>query len=380
MKLSNKTFSIKKTALYNWHLGKGGKITNYNNWKLPLHYESSSVLSSVVHTRKKATVFDVSHMLQLEIKGKDRNSFLESLIVGDVDSLKVGDARLSLFTTPQGTIIDDLIFSNTKDSLYLVCNAGCAEKDLNHLNQHLNQNKQTFKDVEIINLSERKSLISIQGPYAHKIIRNGMGVSENCMNTIKFMSSSNYEIFGKEARITRCGYTGEDGFEIRINHEDAEHVMDNLVGDETDVLPAGLGARDILRLEAGYCLYGNDIDEKTTPVQAGLSWTIPKSRRNPESLIKFPGWDVVMDQIKNKTHKTKRVGFVTNSKRPPRNGLDILKDGETVGKVTSSAYSPNLLQGIGMGYIQKDVNSDLYIEIKGQRMDIELKKMPFIKV
>lgn len=370
---SNST-SIKKTSLNQWHKDRGARMIEYSGWEMPVVFKEG-IISSHLHTRKQSSLFDVSHMVQLKITGTKRFDFLESLLVSDLKSLPENRGCLSLLVSESGTIIDDTIVTPKKNYIYMVCNASNAKKDL----QHLKYNATKFNDVQIENLSESRSLVALQGPCSAQILRNEIYID---LNQIKFMDSFETVLFGKNVYITRCGYTGEDGFEISMKHEDAVHIVENLVGNEKIVKPAGLGARDTLRLEAGLCLYGNDIDITTTPVEANLVWTIGKKRRDIKTPNKFLGYHKVMDQLENKTWKEKRVGIITDTNRPPPQGSKIMKDGMEVGRVTSGNVSPILKKGIGMAYIKKPYHllktEGLYIPVRNKNLDISITKMPFV--
>ena len=364
---------------------------------MPIVYGDQNIIQSHLFTRSSASVFDVSHMCQLEIRGADRLDFLESLVCGDIRGL--GEARgcLSLILTDKGTIIDDTVITRNSDHIYMVINAGCADKDLAHFNGTLKQWKSKGKDVSIVNLSEQMSLVALQGPKAAEALAKATEGGAN-LDTVPFMGAFRTKVFGKDAYITRCGYTGEDGFELSVKHEDAVHVTDSLVGDGTLVKAAGLGARDTLRLEAGLCLYGNDLDETITPPEAGLNWTIGEARKSPDHPVKFPGQDIIMKQIADKSWTKKRVGIIVDSKRSIPHPADVMKDGKKVGSVTSGSLSPVLqkgsvfsffmtfgfikFSGIGMAYMDRPNHlkktTGLYLEVRGKPMDISITSMPFV--
>jgi glycine cleavage system T protein (aminomethyltransferase) len=389
---SRRFFStLKTTSLNQWHKDKGARMVDFCGWEMPISYYKDSIIESHMFTRSKATIFDVSHMLQLKIAGEYRFDFLEKLVSSDIKGLKPGTGCLSLLTSKCGGIIDDTIITSNPGHLLMVCNAGRAREDIAHLNFHLDQFKRESdkpRYVNIENLSEKRSLIALQGPDASKILGPHITVSKwnslfnrgNILNHVKFMSSFECELFGKNVYITRCGYTGEDGFEISMLHEDAVDIVDNLVGDEHDVRPAGLGARDTLRLESGLCLYGNDIDLTTTPVEASLMWTIPKKRRDVNYPIKFLGWDNIMKEFKEKSSSRKRVGITFNGKRPISQGSKIItEEGLEVGVVTSGTLSPVLKKGIGMAYMTTPIEkNNLHINIRGKKLKVDITKMPFV--
>ncbi|XP_027059935.1 aminomethyltransferase, mitochondrial-like [Pocillopora damicornis] len=342
-------------------------------WSMPVQYKDG-VLPSHLHTRQHASLFDVSHMLQFKVHGSDRIKFLESLVVADIAGLADYTGTLSLFTTEDGGIIDDLIINKTPEHLYVVSNAGCADKVLEHLQDRL---KAVNNDLGVaLEVLEDKALVALQGPQAAKVLQSGV---QSDLSNMFFMHGGVVEAFGiKDVRVTRCGYTGEDGFELSVDKERAVDLTKALLeSKEADVKPAGLGPRDSLRLEAGLCLYGNDIDENTTPVEAVLVWTIGKRRR---AQADFPGAEIILRQIKEKANR-KRVGLV--SKGPPaRAGANILDaDGNKVGHVTSGCPSPCLKQNIAMAYVPTALSKPgtaLHLEVYKKRIDAQVVKMPFL--
>ena len=343
-------------------------------------------MTSHVHCRQHASLFDVSHMLQIELHGADAVDFVESLTVAHVRGLAEGHMCLSVMLTDQGTIIDDTMITRQKNHVAMVLNAGCADKDLIHLQEQLSAWKSKGKDVELRNMSEQFSLVALQGPKAAQtlasLLDGGAGAAQ--LAKVPFLGTLDGHVAGKPVSFGRCGYTGEDGFELQVRHEDIVHVSDALIGDESVVKPAGLGARDTLRLEAGLCLYGNDIDTTVTPVEASLAWTIAKARRDESYPVRFPGYDIVMKQLTDKTATNKRrVGLVMKDRRPIPHPAQVMDaDGQSVGHVTSGTMSPSLGHGIGMAYLNKPHNlgktSGLHVEVRGKRLDVSVASMPFV--
>lgn len=365
--------NLRKTPLYDFHLELGGKMVPFCGWSMPVQY-NDGVLPSHLHTREHASLFDVSHMLQFKVHGSDRIKFLESLVVADVAGLTDYTGTLSLFTTEEGGIIDDLIINKTPEHLYVVSNAGCADKVLEHLQDRL---KAVSNDMDVaLEVLEDKALVALQGPQAAKVLQSGV---QDDLSNMFFMHGGVMDVFGiKDVRVTRCGYTGEDGFELSVNKDRAVDLTKALLeSKEADVKPAGLGPRDSLRLEAGLCLYGNDIDENTTPVEAVLVWTIGKRRR---AQADFPGAEIILRQIKEKA-KRKRVGLL--SKGPPaRAGANVLDaDGNKVGHVTSGCPSPCLKQNIAMAYVPTKLSKPgtaVHLEVYKKKIDAQVVKMPFL--
>ncbi|KAI8511476.1 hypothetical protein Bbelb_105760 [Branchiostoma belcheri] len=268
---------LKKTPLYEFHKEHGGKMVDFAGWSMPVQYKDG-ISASHLHTRANASIFDVSHMVQSRIHGRDGVKFIESLTVGDVAGLQENQGTLTLFTNDQGGIMDDLIVSKTSEGfLYVVTNAGCAEKDIAHMQSQCKEFQAQGHDAAVEVIQDQFGLLALQGPSAAAALQAGM---ETDLSRITFMCSAVLTVFGVPGcRVTRCGYTGEDGFEVSIPAAQVAQVADSLLSVQAaDVRLAGLGPRDSLRLEAGLCLYGNDIDEDTTPVEATLLWTVGRTQ------------------------------------------------------------------------------------------------------
>ncbi|XP_059800420.1 aminomethyltransferase, mitochondrial isoform X1 [Hypanus sabinus] len=366
------TESLKKTALFEFHQSEGARMVEFAGWSMPVQYKDSHI-SSHLHTRQHCSLFDVSHMLQSKVTGKDRVKFMESLIVGDIAELKDNQGTLSLFTNDKGGIMDDVIVTRTSGGyLYIVSNAGCADKDSAHMKEQLAQFKAAGNDADLEFLEA--GLIALQGPSAARVLQEG--VSDD-LSKLSFMSSAVTTVLGvKGCRMTRCGYTGEDGFEISVPIEHTVELVESLLKN-SEVKLAGLAARDSLRLEAGLCLYGNDIDETTTPVEASLLWTIGKRRR---AAANFPGAEIVLKQIKEKTRR-KRIGLMSTGP-PVRQHTPILNvDGKVIGEVTSGCPSPCLKQNIAMGYVDTEYSksgTSIKVEVRKKVVDAVVTKMPFV--
>ncbi|KAF9430046.1 hypothetical protein BGZ76_000987 [Entomortierella beljakovae] len=362
---------LRKTVLHDYHVENGGKMVPFAGWSMPVQYSNLGVGASHNWTRTNASVFDVSHMLATRITGKDRVKFYETITVADIEALPVGSSTLSVFTNESGGIIDDTIICKHQDSLYVVSNAGCADKDLAHIRAQLKefQNKGGDVDLKII---EDHSLIAIQGPKAAAVIESLAGKD---LRDLPFMDARFMTIKGIECHVARSGYTGEDGFEISVPNNDAVEFTKLLIEDPRVEL-AGLGARDSLRLEAGLCLYGNDLDETITPVEAGLTWTIGKRRRAEGG---FLGAAKIQDQLKNGVSR-RRIGLVVQG-APAREGAPIFANGELVGKVTSGCPSPSTKKNVAMGYVKNGVHksgTELEVEVRGRKQKAVVSKMPFV--
>ncbi|KAG0770394.1 hypothetical protein G6F57_004121 [Rhizopus arrhizus] len=364
---------IKKTALYDFHVKKGGKMVPFAGYYMPVQYDNLGISASHLHTRQKASIFDVSHMLQSRVTGKDRNKFFERLVVADLHQLPIGQGTLSLFTNEQGGIIDDTIIMQQQDSLYVVSNAACADKDLAHIRKHLAEFQNKGFDVDF-NVIQDHSLIALQGPKAAEALEGLVGKS---LEDFSFMHGRQMDIAGVPCHVARSGYTGEDGFELSIPTEEINTLTEKLLA-HPDVELAGLGARDSLRLEAGLCLYGHDLDETTTPVEAGLTWTIPKSRRETGG---FLGAEHILPQIKGGVSR-RRVGLVVQG-APAREGAEILnKEGQVIGAVTSGCPAPSLKKNIAMGYVKNGFHkkgTELNVKVRNKVQQAVIAKMPFVE-
>ncbi|PSC76849.1 glycine cleavage T [Micractinium conductrix] len=365
--------ALLKTPLYDYHVANGAKMVPFAGWSMPIQYKDS-IIDSTLHCRSHASLFDVSHMCGLTLKGKDAIPFLESLVVGDIAALADGTGTLSVFTNEKGGIIDDTVVTKVTDSeLYIVVNAGCREKDLAHIGKHLDAWKAKGKDVGMI-LHDDRSLLALQGPEAAAVLQQFV---KQDLDKVYFSNFLKLDIKGIPCFLTRTGYTGEDGFELSIPNASTVELADALNSDER-VRLCGLGPRDSLRLEAGLCLYGNDLNEDITPIEAGLTWTIGKRRREA---CDFLGGQTIKQQLADGV-SIRRVGFITTG-APARQGVEILSaDGEKkVGTITSGAFSPCLKKNISMGYVDKSVakaGTALKVNVRGKINDAAVTKMPFV--
>eukprot|EP01024_Parvocaulis_polyphysoides_P037358 TRINITY_DN3328_c0_g1_i2.p1 TRINITY_DN3328_c0_g1~~TRINITY_DN3328_c0_g1_i2.p1 ORF type:complete len:441 (-),score=71.15 TRINITY_DN3328_c0_g1_i2:181-1503(-) len=361
--------NLLKTPLYDFHLQHGGKMVPFAGWSMPVQY-AQGVMESTINCRKNAALFDVSHMCGITFKGKDALTFLESLVVGDIKSLQDGTGTLSVFTNENGGIIDDTVITKVDDNeAYLVVNAGCRDKDIAHIKKYL---EKFSGDCELI-VHDDRGLLAVQGPAAAEVIQP---MVEEDLSKVYFSNFKKLNIKGVPCYLTRTGYTGEDGFELSIPNASLVELANALVAHER-LQVAGLGARDALRLEAGLCLYGNDMDENITPIEAGLTWTIAKSRREK---CDFLGGEKIKQQLNEGVSK-RRVGFVSSG-APARQHCDVLLgDGTKVGEITSGVYSPNLKKNIAMGYVEKahaKAGTELKIQVRSKVNDATVTKMPFV--
>ena len=366
--------ALKRTPLYELHCELGAKLTEFAGYEMPVQY-SLGILGEHQHTRTKAGLFDVSHMGQIILRGSSYQETalaFEKAIPMDVLGLKVGRQRYGFLTTDGGGILDDLMFSNRKDHIFVVLNAACKDSDIVHL--------RTLLEPEIsIEVIENRALIALQGPASETVLSE----FNSQISAMKFMDIETLSIAGAECWISRSGYTGEDGFEISIPSSAAEAITRSILSKQ-EVEFIGLGARDSLRLEAGLCLYGHDIDEETTPVEASLTWAIQKARRtNGERANGFLGDDIITQQLDTGTYR-KRVGFLPQTRAPMREGVEIYEtesSKEVIGKITSGGYGPTVGHPVAMGYINSeyvDSNDNLFGELRGKRVPVKIAKLPFV--
>lgn len=351
----------------------------FAGYLLPVQYKDG-IVQNHQHIRKDAGLFDVSHMGQVNITGEKAGQFLESVVVGDVLGLKENQCRLTVLTNTEGGCIDDCMVTKKKDNHYfMVLNAGCKEKDLAHMRNELQRfNKQHGADVAIDYIGDARSLIALQGPAAHTVLARHIGANgAHEVASLPFMYTREITLGDVPCWVTRCGYTGEDGFEISIPSGQVAKVFNALL-ENKEVKPAGLGVRDSLRLEAGLCLYGHELDEKTTPIEAGLAWTIGKRRREQGG---FPGASIILNQIAKGPAK-KRVGLIVHKGAPARENAPIkTADGKTIGVVTSGTHSPSLNKPISMGYVESAFavpGTTLLVEVRGRQGEAEVVKLPFV--
>jgi len=368
--------SPKQTPLHALHLARGAKMVPFAGYDMPVQY-GSGVLKEHLHTRAKCGLFDVSHMGQIELRPKsgrleDVSRALESLMPQDILALPRGRQRYALLTNETGGILDDLMVANFGDHLFLVVNAACKAADEAHLRQHLS-------DVCIIEPLRERALIALQGPSAETVLAK----FDAEIPRMKFMDAGPRRLAGLPCFVSRSGYTGEDGFEISLAAEAAEDFAKALLADEA-VLPIGLGARDSLRLEAGLCLYGHDLDTSTSPVEAALEWSIQKSRRKGGAREGgFPGADRILNQLENGAAR-RRVGLRAEGRAPVREGAVLFADAtssQPIGNVTSGGFGVSLNAPVAMGYVPAHlarIDTVVFAEVRGQRLPLRLAAMPFV--
>ena len=334
----------------------------FAGYDMPIQY-GKGIIAEHLHTRSRASLFDVSHMGQVALRGETPAAALEELVPGDIAGLAPGRMRYTMLTSDSGGILDDVVVTNVGNYLFLVINAGRREMGLAHLRAAI---------PGVTELDDR-SLLALQGPAAAAVMARHASGAE----AMPFMSARPFEISGSRLAVTRSGYTGEDGFEISVPTGDVVRIAELLL-DEDEVELAGLGARDSLRLEAGLCLWGHDIDETTTPVEAGLSWTIGRRRREQGG---FPGAGTILEQLRDGAAR-RRVGILPDGRAPAREGTEIVDtSGRVVGKVTSGGYGPSLGKPVAMGYVDRSVaghDAPIELVIRGTRRPGRLSRMPFV--
>jgi aminomethyltransferase len=353
---------IRRTPLHDLHRELGARMVPFAGWDMPLQYPAG-ILAEHRHCRGAAALFDVSHMGQVRLAGASAAQGLERLVPADVAGLAPGRARYTVLTSPDGGVLDDLIVSNAGDHLFLVVNAGGREQDLAHLRDHLD-------GVE--ELADR-ALLALQGPAAAAVLQRLAPASA----ALRFMGTATMEVAGARCRVSRLGYTGEDGFEISVSAEDAVRLARALL-DSPEVRPAGLGARDSLRLEAGLCLYGHDLDPSTSPVEAGLGWTIQKRRRAEGG---FPGAARILAELKDGPAR-RLVGLRPELRAPAREGSEIQDgDGRAIGRVTSGGFGPTVGGPIAMGYVEADraaAGTAVQLIVRGKPQAAKVAELPFV--
>ncbi|MBS9781604.1 MAG: glycine cleavage system aminomethyltransferase GcvT [Gammaproteobacteria bacterium] len=357
------------TPLNALHIELGAKMVPFAGYSMPVQY-ADGIVKEHLHSRDHAGLFDVSHMGQLMLSGKGIDDALEKILPINVKDLKAGRQRYGFFTLENGGILDDLMLTRVDDeTFYMVVNSSRKGIDCPHLRKHL-------AGFEMVEMNDH-ALIAIQGLQAADALEKLIaGVSE-----MKFMDSKVFTVDGVGIRVSRSGYTGEDGYEISIPADKAIEFTKKLLAQD-NVKPAGLGARDSLRLEAGLCLYGNDIDENTTPIEADLLWAIQKIRKaGGEREGGFIGADVILSQIESGAER-KRVGFTVDSKAPVRAHTELFdSEGNKIGEITSGGFGATLNAPVAMGYVDKahsEVGTKVIAKVRKKEIELTVAKMPLV--
>lgn len=369
------TAALKKTPLHALHLSLGARMVPFAGYDMPVQYPAG-VMKEHLHTRAEAGLFDVSHMGQVIVKAKsgsyeDAALALESLVPVDILGLAEGRQRYGFFTDDTGCILDDLMITHLDDHLFVVVNAACKEADVAHLKAHIGDQC----DVTVLD----RALIALQGPRAVEVLAELWAD----VAAMKFMDVRHCRLHDVSCLVSRSGYSGEDGFEISIPSDKAEDVTMRLL-EHPDVQPIGLGARDSLRLEAGLCLYGNDIDTTTSPVEAALEWAMQKARRgNGARAGGFPGSGRILSELENGAAR-RRVGLKPEGKAPVRGHAKLYADAEgkvEIGEVTSGGFGPSVEGPVAMGYVPVSYAAPgtlVYAEVRGKYLPITVSALPFV--
>ncbi|MBN8442732.1 MAG: glycine cleavage system aminomethyltransferase GcvT [Thauera sp.] len=358
-----------RTPLYDLHVSLGAKMVPFAGYEMPVQYPSG-IIKEHTHTRTQAGLFDVSHMGQVFLVGADAAAALETLVPVDIIDLPQGMQRYAVFTSDAGGVMDDLMVANFGDRLFVVVNAACKDQDIAHMQKHLSGRCK----VEV--LADR-ALLALQGPAAGAVMERLAPETAKMV----FMNTATVTLVGVECFISRSGYTGEDGFEISMPADKADALARELLS-HPEVAPIGLGARDSLRLEAGLCLYGHDLDQNTTPVESSLLWALSKPRRADGARPGgYPGADVILGQIASGVAR-KRVGLRPNARVPVREGAELVDaDGRKVGVVTSGGFGPTLEAPVAMGYVETafaKVGTALNAIVRGKPVPVEVAATPFV--
>jgi len=358
------------TPLYDLHVEQGGKMVPFAGYSMPVSYPLG-IVKEHQHTRSKAGLFDVSHMAQVKLTGPSAAAAMETLVPVDILGLDDMKQRYALFTNEQGGVMDDLMVTNAVDHLVVVVNAACREQDIAHMRHHIGDQC----EIEVL---EKRALLALQGPQAGAVMARLAPDSQQMV----FMSAANLSIQGVDCFVTRSGYTGEDGFEISVPGDQADQLA-RLLLTQDEVEPIGLGARDSLRLEAGLCLYGHDLDQQTTPVESSLLWALSKPRRaDGERPGGYPGAEIIMGQIANGVSR-KRVGIQPEGRMPVRESAPLIdSDDNRIGTVTSGGFGPTVNGPVAMGYVKTEyaaIDSQVFAVVRGKTVPCRVIKLPFVK-
>lgn len=361
---------LARTPLYDLHLELGARMVAFAGYHMPVQY-AEGILHEHQHTRAAAGLFDVSHMGQVRLSGEDAAAALESMTPMDLIGLEPGHMRYGTFTDEGGGILDDIIVANAGEYLIVVVNAACKQDDLRRMHAAIGER---CRIEELDNLA----LLALQGPAARGVLGGmGRGVAD-----MSFMTTAEAEVAGIPCRVSCSGYTGEDGFEIAVPASEAEGLARTLLADHA-VAPVGLGARDSLRLEAGLCLYGQDLNTQTTPIEAGLAWTVARvRRRGGERAGGFPGAGPILDQLTKGTDR-RLMGLRPRGRAPVRAGADIVDaDGDLIGIVTSGGFGPSVGAPVAMGYVDhehREPGTLVQAVVRGRRLPTEVVALPFVE-
>jgi aminomethyltransferase len=359
-----------KTALFDLHVELGAKMVSFAGYHMPVSYQLG-IIKEHLHVRQYAGLFDISHMGQIRLNGKQAGTELEKLVPGNIHGLKNNRQRYTVFTNQQGGIMDDLIVGRIDDDWLLVVNAACKQQDFDYLCTQLPTSCSPV-------LLENQALLALQGPFAAEILESL--ITEGSAS-IPFMATAQVMIAEIPCQISRCGYTGEDGYEISVANNLAQSLARLLLAQE-HVQAIGLGARDTLRLEAGLCLYGHDIDTTTTPVEAGLDWIIDRKYLKPDGKEpEFPGAQKILDQLRLEPAR-QRVGILPLGRAPVREGVELFnQNNDHIGRITSGGFGPTVSAPIAMGYVVSEyanIDTQLVAQVRGRNLDVKVVALPFV--
>ncbi len=364
------TTGLKRTPLYDEHRALGARMVEFSGWEMPVQY--SGILDEHRAVRERAGLFDVSHMGEFRVEGPGALDFLQGLVPNNVGRLAVNQALYTQVLLPDGGTLDDLIIYRLGDTLYqVVVNAGTMEKDWAWFSEHAAGRD----DVTLTNISGETGLIAVQGPLAERILQR---LTDTPLGEIGYYHAQPGTVAGIPSLISRTGYTGEDGFELYSAWDATPRLWRSVLeaGTSEGLIPAGLGARDTLRLEAGYCLYEHELTEQITPLEAGLGWTVKLEKGHD-----FIGQQALADEKRDGLRR-KLVGIELRDRGVPRAGYPVLRDGQKVGALTSGTMSPTLNRAIGLGYVTPDVatsGTPVTVEIRGKQVAAEIVALPFYK-
>jgi aminomethyltransferase len=356
---------VQKTILYNYHKTLGAKFVSFAGYEMPIQY-SDGIIKEHISTRTHAGFFDVSHMGQFYINGENLEDALEKIIPADLKNLNVNHSKYSFLLNDNGGVIDDLIITRREKGFCIILNAACKENDIKQISKHLNEDHK-------FHLCTQTSLIALQGPKSAEILEKYI----KDVSSLKFMQGGTFEFEKEKIYITRSGYTGEDGFEISVLNTQAEILLKKLI--ESKVKPIGLGARDTLRLEAGLCLYGHELNEEINPIEANLKWAIAKKRREEGG---FNGWKKIKENLEKGSHRL-RIGISPEGKIIAREGVKIFSiEDKEIGIVTSGTFGPSVNAPVAMGYVNSsysEIGTKIKLEVRGKKYEAKVAVLPFYK-
>jgi aminomethyltransferase len=367
LKLENR-----RTPLYDFHIDHGARMVPFSGWDMPVQYPAG-IKAEHLACRTSAALFDVSHMAQIELLGKDADAFMERLTPTDLSILKDGHVRYSVLLSAHGGVLDDLMMARLDGALHLVVNAGRADHDIAHLQTNLAQLQSNKDSMECeMTVHHERALLALQGPAAAAVLRD-FGLD---LDGFGFMAIRRFVLDGVDCVITRSGYTGEDGFEISLPATAAAAIAARLTARD-DVFLAGLGARDTLRMEAGLPLWGHELDETINPVSAGIGFVLQKRRREAAD---FPGAEQILNDLNNGPAQ-RLVGLLPVGGRPVRDGVELMHDGAIIGKVTSGGFAPSLNVPAAMGFVAAALatpGTNLVAATRGTETAITVTSLPLV--